>query len=678
MYELYENNIRGEIYDAFCAFILDHPEYYWVRYNCIDGTITPEINFNITTGTAKITEIDMDLYILPQSADKEAFQAKLKEVANSITGEDSYEILQKIYNYIITNVSNADLDGDEIQQTAYGALMNNKASDEGESNLFVLLCREKGIDASIIRGSLIEGEESKMHQWAGVNLDKKWFGADVDLDNAEDTNNYFLVGNDNTIGDTTFSDKLVANIKPYEEQKTTFTEPILTNSQYERFKVTIEYSTTETTKDSVVVTISANKEMKPINGWKLSEDKKYMQREFFENVEGQITLESVGGEKLEETVSINNIDDSGPNIRVEYSSEEMGVSKVEVSIISDRELQELEGWTLSEDRKTLTRTYLKNTTETVTVYDVLSNSKTVEIVVNNIIEDSPECKVSYSTVEQTRGDVTVTITSNREMKELEGWILSEDKMTLTKTYNQNVEENIELEDIDGNKMTAIISIKNIDKERPKLEIKYSTEQLTNDKVKVEIKGNEKLKKPEGWEISADGYTISKYYFENEIVKLKVQDLAGNETEIEIEVGNIDKDKPQVKVEYEEKDGQVVVKIISNEELQEVNGWELSGDRKRLTKTYSENEKNVISVRDLAGNVTEVAVTVTSVVNNGNGNNGQNASGGSALGGLGTAINELPFAGKVTLAIFIVIAIVVSIILYKKYKRYDVYSKLLKK
>ena len=683
LYELYENSIRGEIYDAFSAFILDHPEYYWIRYYCIDGTITPEVSYNMGSDTVEITGVDMELYILPESAEKEAFQTKLQEVSDSITGEDNYEILQNIYNYVITNVSNTDLDGSEIQQTAYGALMNNKASDEGESNLFVLLCRAKGINSAIIRGDLINGDETKMHQWAGVNLDEKWFGADPDLDNAEDTNNYFLVGNDSTIGDTTFSEMLVANIKPYEEQKTTFVEPILTNGQYEKFSVSIEYSTTETTKEGVVVTISANKEMKPINGWTLSEDKKYMQREFFANTDGIVTITSIGGEKINQQITITNIDSSVANVNVEYSNSDLGAKEVTVSIISDRELQELEGWTLSEDKKVLSKTYYQNTTETVTIYDSLSNAIPVEIIVNNIINDSPECEVSYSTIEPTNGEVTVTITSNREMKELEGWTLSEDKMTLTKTYNQNVEENIELEDIYGNKTTAIININNIDKEKPILEISYNTQELTNEKVKVEIKSNEQLQKPDGWEISSDGKTISKYYFENEVSTLKVQDLAGNETEIEVKVENIDKEKPQAKVEYEEKDGKVIVSIISNEELQEVEGWTLSEDKKTLTKTYSENQKDVISVTDLAGNITEVSVSVTSFneeekPGENNQNDQINGEENNWTGNFGSAIMDLPFAGKITLAIFIVTAVVVSIILYLKYKKYDKYSRFFKK
>ena len=159
--------------------------------------------------------------------------------------------------------------------------------------------------------------------------------------------------------------------------------------------------------------------------------------------------------------------------------------------------------------------------------------------------------------------------------------------------------------------------------------------------------------------------------------LKVQDLAGNETEIEVKVENIDKEKPQTRVEYDEKDNQVIVHIISNKELQEVEGWELSEDKKTLTKTYLENEKDVISVIDLAGNITEVAIAVTTI-NKQTQNNKDNFNGENWAENLGAAITELPFAGKITIVTLIIILVIASIILYLKYRKYNIYSKFLKK
>lgn len=671
--ELYDEKISPDLHDAFCAFILDHPEYYWIRYNGIDGTITPDFLYNMNEKTINITQLDMELYVLPQVENKAEFETKLKEVANSITGDNDYEILENIHNYIITNVSNESLNGEEIQQTAYGALMNNKASDEGASNLFTLLCREKGINSAIIRGDYVDGENTKMHQWSGVYIEDKWYAVDTDLDNIEDSKDFFMIGNNTKIGDKNFSEILIANIKPYDEQKTTFNEPILTNNQYEKFKVTVEYSTTETTKSGVFVTISANKEMNPVDGWELSEDRKYLQKEFFENIEGIVTLTSIYGERIDQEISINNIDNSPPSIEVKYSSTDLGATEVIVTIVSDRELQELDGWTLSEDRKTLTRTYNENTTETVIITDVLSNVVPVDIVINNIVSGAPECKVSYSTINKTNENVVVTITSNREMKELDGWLLSEDKKTFTKEFSENTNEDIELEDIYGNKTKAVIEINNIDKEKPELEITYSTKEPTNEKVKVYIKANEQISKPEGWEISADEYTISKYYFENESSTIKVEDLAGNEIEANIEINNIDKEKTICNVEYETSDTEVTVHIFTNEEIQPVDGWEITKDKKQITKTYTENKKEVIDIIDLAGNITETPVAVTTIVDKENNQTPYNEK-----DEFFSTIKQLPNAGKVTIIFLIVIAIVAVVIFYSKYKQYSRYNKFFKK
>ena len=421
------------------------------------------------------------------------------------------------------------------------------------------------------------------------------------------------------------------------------------------------------------MTISANKEMNPVDGWELSEDRKYLQKEFFENIEGIVTLTSIYGERIDQEISINNIDNSPPSIEVKYSSTDLGATEVIVTIVSDRELQELEGWNLSEDRKTMTRTYNENTTETVIITDVLSNVVPVDIVINNIVSGAPECKVSYSTINKTNENVVVTITSNREMKELDGWLLSEDKKTFTKEFSENTSEDIELEDIYGNKTKAVIEINNIDKEKPELEITYSTKEPTNEKVKVYIKANEQISKPEGWEISADEYTISKYYFENESSTIKVEDLAGNEIEANIEINNIDKEKPICNVEYETNDTEVTVHIFTNEEIQPVEGWKMTKDKKQITKTYTENKKEVIDIIDLAGNITETPVAVTTIVDKENNQTPYNEK-----DEFFSTIKQLPNAGKVTIIFLIVIAIVAVVIFYSKYKQYSRYNKYFKK
>lgn len=53
-----------------------------------------------------------------------------------------------------------------------------------------------------------------------------------------------------------------------------------------------------------------------------------------------------------------------------------------------------------------------------------------------------ELDVNYSTTKLTTEDVTVEIKSNKEIREVEGWTLSSDKKSMTKTYRENTTETI--------------------------------------------------------------------------------------------------------------------------------------------------------------------------------------------------------------------------------------------
>ena len=56
--------------------------------------------------------------------------------------------------------------------------------------------------------------------------------------------------------------------------------------------------------------------------------------------------------------------------------------EITVTITADEEVQSVSGWTLSSDKKTLTKTYSSSTTETITVYDLAGNGTTKTITVS--------------------------------------------------------------------------------------------------------------------------------------------------------------------------------------------------------------------------------------------------------------------------------------------------------
>ena len=71
----------------------------------------------------------------------------------------------------------------------------------------------------------------------------------------------------------------------------------------------------------------------------------------------------------------------------------------------------------------------------------------------------------------------------------------------------------------------------------------------------------------------------------------------------------DNTEPIVRVEYENQDKNVEVKIIANEEIQEINDWILLENKKELSRIYEKDTVEDVIVRDLVGNETKVSIEV---------------------------------------------------------------------
>ena len=91
------------------------------------------------------------------------------------------------------------------------------------------------------------------------------------------------------------------------------------------------------------------------------------------------------------------------NVDVKYSNTEITTEPVKVTITADERMQNVEGWTLSEDKKELTREYTGNVNEEIKILDLAGNETIKTIEINNIdhggldsieISKSPE-KTNY-------------------------------------------------------------------------------------------------------------------------------------------------------------------------------------------------------------------------------------------------------------------------------------------
>ena len=174
-----------------------------------------------------------------------------------------------------------------------------------------------------------------------------------------------------------------------------------------------------------------------------------------------ITIICKPGTYAAEYARVNNIKTSPVALNVTYSTTAPTKENVIVTITSNEEIQAVEEWTLSQNRKTLTKTYTQNGNETIIIKDLAGNEASAEIIVNNIDKTAPTVNVTYNTTAPTKENVIVTITSNEEIQAVEEWTLSQNRKTLTKTYTQNGNETIIIKDLAGNETIVNVEVNNI-------------------------------------------------------------------------------------------------------------------------------------------------------------------------------------------------------------------------
>lgn len=302
--------------------------------------------------------------------------------------------------------------------------------------------------------------------------------------------------------------------------------------------LSIEYSTTKATNQDVIAIITANEKIQEAEGWSLSSDEMKLTKTYSTNHEESVEVFDIVGNAACIEVEINNIDKQAPELNATYSIEEITNQDVVVTITANEKVQEVEGWSLSDNKKELTKTYTINGQEIVDIYDIAGNKSNITISVQNIEKSEIELETEYSTTKKTNQNVEIEVTANKEIQEVEGWTLSEDKTKLSKTYYKNGTEKLTVYDMAGNSKTIIIKVNNIDKQAPKAIVSYSNKEITNQNVEVSIVANEQIQEVEGWILSEDETTLTKIYSENEEEIIKVYDLAGNTTSKKVEINNI--------------------------------------------------------------------------------------------------------------------------------------------
>ena len=276
---------------------------------------------------------------------------------------------------------------------------------------------------------------------------------------------------------------------------------------------TITYSEENRTKGPVVATITftdSNREVELINN---DGQNTYT---FTENGEFIFEYEDEYGFYGTATAKVDWIDNQGPTATVTLDKTEITKENVLVTIAADEECELIEGWTFSEDKKTLTKVYENNTGEAgeeIQLKDDLGNSSKVTIKVTNIDREAPvitgveEGKIyntsvqiqiteqNLDTIELTKDGTVVQnySTDQKIMEDGEYTITVTDKVghTTTVKFTINITSGLVIEFKDYEEKQEL-EIKYIQKIKPETTIEQAINNInTNGQVEI-YKGETKI------------------------------------------------------------------------------------------------------------------------------------------------------------------------------------------
>ena len=226
---------------------------------------------------------------------------------------------------------------------------------------------------------------------------------------------------------------------------------------------------------------------------------------------------------------------------------------------------------------------------------------------------APEVEVTYSNKngsQVTKEDVTVTLTANEDIQDIEGWTRVDSK-TLQKVHSENGKFNVTVKDLAGNETKVKYEVKRIDKVAPVIEgvkdgevtnkdVEFTVKEQSISKIIIDEKEYNEKNAPK--KVSGEGkHTI------------KVVDKAGNETSVSF---TIDQTAPKFTVKEESKgyDGVYSKLSLKLYDAHKVDYVEINGKKKDLSDNqwsdlndqnagYKEG-KNTVVLYDVAGNSAE--------------------------------------------------------------------------
>lgn len=310
---------------------------------------------------------------------------------------------------------------------------------------------------------------------------------------------------------------------------------------------------------------------------------------------------------------------------ISYAEKDQKQSQVTIDYQYDKELNQViavvnsevgfkntkaSTWELSEDGKSYSKKYTENTDYNTIFQDIYGNEIIVNIVVTQIQIKKAQLSLNYIYNENTN-QVVVEVNSDVEFQPTKAstWKLSEDKKIYSKVYDENTNYNTVFKDIYGNDIVTNIIVTDIKTSKIELNYVYDSEK---NQVTVEVISDVEFKntKASTWKLSENKKIYRKVYTDNTNYNTIFQDKWGNNICTNIVISQIDKEGPNVKLDYFYNDDDTVTISINSNEIMKNNknqSWVLSNDGLRYEKKYSHDEDYFTTVEDLYGNITPVEI-----------------------------------------------------------------------
>ena len=311
---------------------------------------------------------------------------------------------------------------------------------------------------------------------------------------------------------------------------------------------------------------------------------------FTENGEYTFEFEDAAGNTGTALAEVDWIDKVVPVATIEYDITELTNQDVRATITFDKENVTVTGGD--------TYTFTENGEYTFEYTDAAGNTGRETASVDWIDKVVANATIEYSTTTATRNDVTVIVTFDKENVT----ILNNDGSN-TYTFTENAAFTFEYIDEAGNRGTADAMVTWIDKEAPIATLEYSTIEATNEDVTVTITFDEEnviILNNEG----SNTYTFE----ENGEFTFEFEDQVGNVGTAVAEVDWIDKELPTARIEYsttEETKDPVTVRLVDpSKDITIINN---NGSD---TYTFNRNGTFTFIIEDELGNRNEITATVS--------------------------------------------------------------------